>query len=124
MNIDLIKGVLRDTIDLTHCNCPENKCDGSCTYSQAVRSLEELNKPVRFAVFLDGGLVQEVYSDRPAELIKIDLDVDEASPEDLFEYPDRSGNVTKAYVDISKSDNDSILEVDAEYIDQLFKSQE
>lgn len=104
---------------------PDLKEAGSdATAQDFEEAIHWLKKPARFAVFLDGGLVQEVYTDRPAKMIKIDLDIEGAPDEDITEYPAGDGTIVKAYVDISKSAEDSIVEEDAEYVDRLFKSQE
>jgi len=47
--LELLRNVAEDTRGLVECNCsydsktaPENRCDGSCTYSMAVEALRQL----------------------------------------------------------------------------------
>ncbi len=124
MNTALIRNVLEDTISLTSCNCPEGACDGTCTYSQAKTALESLDTPVHLAIFLDGGLVQEVVTDRPAKVVKVNLDIDGADDDDLTDFPERFIKPSRAYVSVDDSADGETVKEDPEYVERLFKSQE
>lgn len=78
----------------------------------------------RVAVFMDGGLIQEMYSDSPVEVMKIDLDIEGAEDEELTPYPDREGSTNKAYISLecSKDYPASQVEEDEEYINNLWNN--
>jgi hypothetical protein len=104
---------------------PDLKKAGSdATAQDFEEAIHWMKEPVRFAVFLDGGLVQEVYTDRPSKMIKIDLDIEGADEDEITEYPDRANESCKGFISIDDSCEQSILEEDAEYVERLFKSQD
>ena len=89
--------------------------------SHVYASLKKIaEERTRVAVFMDGGLIQEIYSDSPVEVMKIDLDVEGAEEEELTPYPDREGEPNKAYISLEKSGYG--VDVDEEYIDTLWNN--
>lgn len=76
----------------------------------------------RIVIFLNGGLVQEIYTDQDAEIIKIDLDIDGAEDSDLTTYPDRESKNNRAYIAVMKTKEEptGTAQVDKEYVDKLF----
>lgn len=79
-------------------------------------------KTTRVAVFMDGGLIQEIYTDQKAEIVKIDLDINDAEEDELTLYHDKEGNEVRAYVSIEKTEDypHSIADVDKSFVDKLF----
>lgn len=105
----------------------ENLIDRGGSKEAVSAMIEELkaaaNEPSRLAIFMEGGIIQEVYTVQPTEVMLVDLD--ECPEEELKEYPTRAGNTNKAYVGTSVSyDKHSVVEEDYEYVERLFKSQE
>lgn len=78
----------------------------------------------RVAVIMDGGLIQEMYADRPVEVLKIDLDIDGAEDKELSLYPDKEGSINSAYISLEKSAEypASQVDVDEKYIEILWNN--
>lgn len=94
--------------------------------SYVYTNLKEIaQERTRVAVFMDGGLIQEMYSDRPVEVLKIDLDTEGAEEEELTPYPDRKGSMNKAYIslEVSAEAPASQVDVNEEYVEALWNNQ-
>lgn len=85
-------------------------------------AVQEIKKPNQIVVFLEGGLVQEVYTKSPTEMVKIDLDTEGADKRELSLYPDSDGNMNSAFVslDDSKDAPYSLVEQNEKYVDKIF----
>lgn len=75
-----------------------------------------MNTP-KIAVFVSGGVVQEIVTDSDINVAVIDMDTDGASDEELNFYPDDDGNQNSAYIAINE-----ITTKDPEYVSRLFKA--
>lgn len=79
-----------------------------------------MNKP-KIVIMLNGGLVQEVLSDKEVEVLIIDEDIDQAEDKDLVKLTDSEGDVFKAYV---REEEPAVIPFSEEYFKQYRKSRE
>ena len=128
MDTNLIKVALEDTINLTSCNCPNNKCDGTCTYSKAKRALKELDKTTtdmpKLLIFIEGGIIQGSFSNKNIMVKVLDLDLEDLEDSEIQSYLNRSGSEDKAYIHTHEADDreDMWIEKDPEFVNRLFKT--
>ena len=79
----------------------------------------------RIVVRLDGGLIQEIWSDSPVELLQLDTDLDGANLKDCVRYPDSLDSSdpeirATAWVCQTDDKNDPHGSVDSGYVDKVF----
>lgn len=128
----LLQEKLREVCDILAAQIRDNSYDGAISHviTEANAVLEQAENasddPVRFAVFLDGGLVEEIYTDRPAKVIKIDMDIEGADEDEISRYPTQNNDTAKGCIIVNDSRDypHCIVEENAEYVERLFKSQE
>lgn len=93
-------------------------------FDNAVQEMKTLltNNP-RVVLFIDGGMVQEIYTDRQAEIIKIDMDIDGVSDEEIESYTDPQGGEGKGIISFEETKRYpySIARVDEEFVSNIFK---
>lgn len=77
----------------------------------------------KIIIRLDGGLIQEIYSDQPVEIIQLDTDIDGVEDSELILYPDGDNNDNSATAWYCRTDrkDDSHGELAPEYVNKVFK---
>lgn len=55
----------------------------------------------KLVIFMDGGLIQWMYSDRPIDIARVDYDVDGAAEDELGFIVDEDGGVNSAYISLT-----------------------
>jgi len=83
---------------------------------------KRMSKP-RIVIRLDGGLIQEIFSDQPVEIIQLDTDLDGTEEQELILYPDEEGNENSAtawYCDTDK-EGDPHGETCPSLVNRIFK---
>jgi len=79
----------------------------------------------RIVVRLDGGLIQEIWSDSPVEILQLDTDLDGVEPKNCIHYPDSLDSFdpeirATAWVCQTEDKNDPYGAVSPRYVDKVF----
>lgn len=72
---------------------------------------QEEKKPVRIVVTLEGGIVQNVLSDIPVEVIVLDYDTEDCDPEE---------DLINVYDNVSAAHRELDAEINNAFVDSIF----
>ena len=69
---------------------------------------------------LDGGMIQNIISDAPVEVMVVDYDIDGAS--DVVRFEDERGNTAMAFVQHDVSTRDGVINLDPELTNRMYSN--